>query len=109
MVTHTIAYQNSGAEAKLEPFLSNQQVVRFTDFEPNPKLQDAESALELLKSNPCDVVLAVGGGSAIDMAKLVCIFAAQQASPQEVIAGLPHLKPKQLPLIAIPTTAEKHQ
>ena len=103
LVTHTIAYQNSGAEAKLEPFLSN--VVRFTDFEPNPKLQDAERALELLKTNPCDVVLAVGGGSAIDMAKLVCIFAAQQAPPQEIIAGLPHLKPKQLPLIAVPTTA----
>ena len=105
LVTHTIAYQNSGAEAKLEPFLSTQHVVRFTDFEPNPKLQDAERALELLKTNPCDVVLAVGGGSAIDMAKLVCIFAAQQASPQEIIAGLPHLKPKQLPLIAVPTTA----
>ena len=105
LVTHTIAYQNSGAEAKLEPFLSNQSVVRFTDFEPNPKLQDAERALELLKTNPCDVVLAVGGGSAMDMAKLVCIFAAQQASPREVIAGLPHLKPKQLPLIAVPTTA----
>ena len=105
LVTHMIAYQNSGAEAKLAPILSNRHVVRFTDFEPNPKLQEAERALELLKTNPCDVVLAVGGGSAIDMAKLVCVFAAQQAPPQEIIAGLPHLKPKQLPLIAVPTTA----
>ncbi len=105
LVTHTIAYQNSGAEAKLEPFLADKHVVRFTDFEPNPKLRDAERALQLLQANPCDTVMAVGGGSAIDMAKLVCAFSAQQATPEMVIARLPHLKPIHLPLIAIPTTA----
>ena len=52
LVTHTAAYQNSGAEAKLEPFLSSRRVSRFTDFEPNPKLEDAERAVELAVNRP---------------------------------------------------------
>jgi alcohol dehydrogenase class IV len=50
LVTHTIAYQNSGAEAKLEPFLADKHVVRFTDFEPNPKLRDAEGARSIWRN-----------------------------------------------------------
>jgi alcohol dehydrogenase class IV len=105
LVTQTEAYEGSGASAIIEPFLSHRKVTRFTDFEPNPKLPDTERALKSLKANPCDAVIAVGGGSAIDMAKLVCAFAAQPGSPEEVISELPKLNPKQLPLIAVPTTA----
>lgn len=105
LVTHTEAYENSGASTQLRDALTNRRVVSFTSFEPNPKLHDAERAIELLKSSPCDAVLAVGGGSAIDMAKLICIFAAQETSPREAIADSTNLKPKTLPFIAIPTTA----
>ena len=105
LVTHPEAYENSGAGAKLRDALSSRRVLTFSSFEPNPKLPDAEVALDLLRANPCDAVIAVGGGSAIDMAKLVCLFAAQETSPRNVIENLSHLNPRTLPFIAIPTTA----
>ena len=41
LVTHTEAYENSGADAKLKEALSTRRVLPFTSFEPNPKLHDA--------------------------------------------------------------------
>ena len=43
----------------------------FTDFKPNPTLEDAERAAESFARLECDCVLAVGGGSAMDTAKFV--------------------------------------
>ncbi|MBT5926903.1 MAG: phosphonoacetaldehyde reductase [Verrucomicrobia bacterium] len=105
LVTHELAYQQSGAEAKLKKALAGRHVFRFTDFEPNPKLEDAERAVAFLKEQKYDAVLAVGGGSAIDMAKLSCAFHSQPDSPREVIADPSNLVAKSLPLIAVPTTA----
>ena len=61
------------------------EFIHFTDFTPNPKIEDAEKAVKY--SEGCGAVLAVGGGSAIDTAKYV------------------RLKSPGLPLIAVPTTA----
>ena len=105
LVTHSEAFENSGASAKLKRVLSSRGVLSFTQFEPNPKLPDAESAIELLHSHPCDTVLAIGGGSAIDMAKLICLFSAQSTPPRETIANASKLKPRTLSFVAIPTTA----
>ena len=40
-------------------------VIHFTDYTPNPKLEDAENAAKI----ECDVILSAGGGSAIDVGK----------------------------------------
>ena len=61
------------------------ELVDFTDFTPNPKLEGAEKAAGLAGS--CGLILAVGGGSAIDTAKYA------------------RLKNPGLPFVAIPTTA----
>ena len=41
--------------------------------EPNPKLALAKEGIRLCRSEECDVVLAVGGGSAIDTAKVISL------------------------------------
>ena len=43
----------------------------FTDFKPNPTLEDAKNAEDSFLLNKCASVLAIGGGSAIDVAKYV--------------------------------------
>lgn len=63
-------------------------VVLFWDFTPNPKEAESERAYELLHNSNCDALIAVGGGSAIDIAKAV----------KHIAGGV-------IPLIAMPTTA----
>lgn len=46
----------------------------FTDFSPNPKHEEIKKGVELFNSKNCDVILSVGGGSAIDVAKCIKIF-----------------------------------
>jgi len=62
--------------------------VRFSDFQPNPLYEEAEAGVKVLKSNGCDFIVAIGGGSSIDVAK--CIK---------------HFNGSDIPLMAIPTTS----
>lgn len=86
-----------------------EEKVKFSDFTPNPLYEQVCNGIELLKSSGCDTILAVGGGSAIDVAK--CIKLAVLAGEGNA-AIIPPLVSKRLPIdgakipfIAIPTTA----
>lgn len=83
--------------------------VKFSDFTPNPLYEQVCNGIELLKTSDCDTILAVGGGSAIDVAK--CIKLAVLAKegnaaiiPPLVSQRLP-IDGAKIPFIAIPTTA----
>lgn len=67
------------------------RVTEFLDFSENPKEEDAQAGLSLLKSDRPDVIIAVGGGSAIDTAKLI----RHKALAEDL----------EIPLWAVPTTA----
>ena len=86
-----------------------EEKVKFSDFTPNPLYEQVCNGIELLKSSNCDTILAVGGGSAIDVAK--CIKLAVLAEdgnaaiiPPLVSQRLP-IDGAKIPFIAIPTTA----
>lgn len=76
----------------------------FSGVTPDPTFQVVDDGLMLLKSSKCDSVLAIGGGSAIDAAKVMALSAANQKSPKQLIGILKSRKPS-LPLFVIPTTA----
>ncbi|MGB4375300.1 MAG: phosphonoacetaldehyde reductase [Defluviitoga tunisiensis] len=46
----------------------------FSDFENNPKYEDIIKGLELFKKNRHDVIISYGGGSSIDVSKLIKYF-----------------------------------
>ena len=86
-----------------------EEKVKFSDFTPNPLYEQVCNGIELLKQSQCDTILAVGGGSAIDVAK--CIKLAVLAKegnaaiiPPLVSQRLP-IDGAKIPFIAIPTTA----
>ncbi len=86
-----------------------EEKVKFSDFTPNPLYEQVCNGIELLKESHCDTILAVGGGSAIDVAK--CIKLAVLAKEGNA-AIIPPLVSQRLPIdgtmipfIAIPTTA----
>lgn len=83
--------------------------VMFSDFTPNPLYEQVCKGIDLFQITQCDSILAVGGGSAIDVAK--CIKLAVLAKegnaaiiPPLVSQRLP-IDGAKIPFVAIPTTA----
>ena len=105
LVADADAYRLSGAEAVAAPALQGRRLVRFDGFAANPRLVDAEKGLALFRRAPCDTLLAIGGGSAIDMAKLVGALAANDGPPAELATGKRPMHRHSPPLVAVPTTA----
>ena len=73
-----------------------------------PQIADVDSALEEARRNECDVVIGLGGGSAIDIAKAVAGLLANGGAPidyMEVIGQGRKITRPAAPWIAVPTTA----
>lgn len=106
LVTGKASYEKSGAKEFMESALQNKECVRFSDFEENPKYEDALMGTTIFLESDCDLIIAIGGGSSMDMAKLIRGFAVNKgANNLEIIEGSRKIPMKGKPLIMIPTTA----
>ena len=76
----------------------------FTDVEANPSVATVEKATEAYKESGADFIVALGGGSPMDVAKAVGVTAKYGGSITEY-EGAHKVPGKIVPLIAIPTTA----
>lgn len=98
------SYSSCGAESIINNALSaaNCTLTEFYDFSENPKFEDMERGVQVLKECNADIIIAVGGGSVLDMSKLIRFFSCYKGDVTdkcfEKIAEL-------LPLITMPTTA----
>ena len=99
------AYEFSGAAEPLQQCFRNRKVTWFSDFELNPKLEDVARGKELFLQQIPDVVIAFGGGSALDMGKLIASCSVEQGDLLELVTGKAALENESPPLIAIPTTS----
>ena len=77
----------------------------FSDFETNPKLKDIKKGISIFKKAKPNVVIAVGGGSVIDVAKAINALATNKSDPADYITGKEKITKPGKPLIAIPTTS----
>jgi len=106
LVTGKGSYHNSGAQDFIERALGSTAYVRFSEFEQNPKYEDVVLGTELFRESQCDIFIAIGGGSVIDMAKLINTFAANdQTDGLEIVTNSKRIVNRGKALIAIPTTA----
>ncbi len=70
----------------------------------DPKSDEVDGALTMLRRHSCDVILGLGGGSALDAAKAVGV-ATNYESVREIIGVTLARTPGTVPVLAIPTTA----
>lgn len=92
------------------PFLSIKQEIEhmdvphvvFNDFTPNPLYEDVCKGVDLFQNTKCDTILAVGGGSSLDVAKCIKLYC--QMSKDDIYLNQEY-KDTGVKLIAIPTTA----
>ena len=92
-------------ENKLKSMLLNYKYTRFYNFEVNPKIEDVEKGVEIIKREKCDFVICIGGGSVLDIGKIINILSKQKEEPSKYIKKELNLEKRGNKLIAIPTTA----
>ena len=90
------------APASLPSFFERSDVTHFTGFSPNPLYEEVEAGVEAFRASKADVIVAVGGGSAIDVAKCIKLFCRLDGSVNYLGQEWSDTK---VPLIAVPTTA----
>ena len=105
LVADPVAYEMSGARASLGHVLASRRVTVFREFQSNPNMGELLRGIELYRAGQRDVVLAVGGGTAIDLAKLIAFCAAQSVDPVDLIKSPTTGVRKGAPVVAVPTTA----
>lgn len=99
----------AGLLARLTDALNNgAQLPVYDATPPNPNEGAVRDAAALYKAESCDGLIALGGGSSIDLAKGVALLATHDGALKEyavIEGGGPKITARVAPLIAIPTTA----
>jgi alcohol dehydrogenase len=85
--------QGAGLEAAL-----------FTGVTPNPRLEEVAAGAVVYAEQGCDIIVAVGGGSAIDCAKCIGLLTANQSDIRDLV-GIDMVGAPMPPTICVPTTA----
>ena len=76
--------------------------VKFDDIKPNPTYETVVEGIRLFHENNCDKIIAVGGGSAMDVAKCIKLYSNMDDSVNYLKQTI---VPNDVELYAIPTTA----
>ncbi len=105
LVTGKNSYRSSNVNEPVNSILKKYSFTQYYDFDTNPNSKDVKKAFEYFKRENYDLIIAIGGGSVLDMAKIIKF---------SIINNLPFIDFKEkstsekyinIPLIAIPTTA----
>ena len=72
---------------------------------PEPSVADLQTAMDAARDTKADCVLAIGGGSALDVAKGAAALAPTQRTARDFFTGVAYVPDTGLPILAVPTTA----
>ncbi len=96
----------SGTAGKVTAVLDDAgtKYVVYDGVEPNPSVRIVNEAFDFFQKNGCNAIIAVGGGSPIDVAKAVSVLSANGGKIQDY-NGYNKSKKRGAPIIAVNTTA----
>ncbi len=78
------------------------EVLRFSDFTPNPLYESVVSGVAKFRESRSELIVAVGGGSAMDVAKCIKLYSNMD---DRTLYLSQTIVPNDIPLLAVPTTA----
>ena len=94
--------------ADIEQLLKKFNPILFANTPQNPTEEAVEDAVQVYLAEKCDGIIAIGGGSSIDLAKGVALLATHPGPIEQyavILGGLEKISSKVVPVIAVPTTA----
>ena len=77
-------------------------MVRFSDFQPNPLYESVVEGVKLLREEGCDSIIAVGGGSAMDVAKCIKLYSNMSGDGSSGDFLKQKAVPNSIPFLAVP-------
>ena len=92
----------------IQELLSQFNPILFAKTPQNPTEDAVEDAVQVYLAEKCDGIIAIGGGSSIDLAKGVALLATHPGPIEQyavILGGLEKISSKVVPVIAVPTTA----
>ncbi|MFJ3047417.1 iron-containing alcohol dehydrogenase [Herbaspirillum chlorophenolicum] len=109
LVVTDLGIRNAGLLDKVLGQLKDGAAVPvFDQTPPNPNEGAVRAAVAMFREADCDGIVAVGGGSSIDLAKGVAVCGTHEGPLKSfalIEGGLSNITAKTAPVIAIPTTA----
>jgi alcohol dehydrogenase class IV len=100
------SFQASGASRMLTSFGRRTRVRCWHGFSPNPDIHELARGLEAVEEMRPDAVVGVGGGSAMDMAKLLCVLeGVPRADLEDRVRSGAGSDVRRMKLVLAPTTA----
>jgi phosphonate metabolism-associated iron-containing alcohol dehydrogenase len=105
LITGQAIMRELGILDRVRALAGDRELSIYEGVEPNPEVRQAQEAADFARKHGAEVVLGIGGGSALDTAKVV---AAALPNGGEVVPLLEKQRPlssPSLPTVMVPTTA----
>ena len=94
-----------GVVDRLSVYLKGSTLVIFAEVEENPSIKTVDKGAAQCRENQCDLVIGLGGGSAMDAGKAIAMLQKNPGSIREYLDQERVCQTKGLPVITIPTTS----
>jgi alcohol dehydrogenase class IV len=105
LVTGRSSLRARGILQKVMDAIGQERVTLFDQVTPFPSPDLVDTAVAACRQVSADVVVAIGGGSAMDLAKATAILMAHEGKSREYATREKSLQRRGLPFIAVPTTS----
>lgn len=105
VVIERSAVSAAGVRTELEEALAGVQTVMFDDFRPNPTCEQGVQAARAAAGIRAQAIIAIAGGSGMDVAKIASLAARQASAAEDLARGRGVESAVPLPIIAVPTTS----
>lgn len=104
LFTGTGSFEHSPLKSYFDELAGTIAITRYSEFENNPNYNDLVKAVQKLSLDKPDLIIAAGGGSVMDFAKLVNIYLENQQALNRKVPSVANLRPV-APMVMIPTTS----
>ena len=105
LVTGRHSLRAQGTLERVVSDLGESRVALFDEVTPFPSPELVDRALEVCRAAEADLVVAIGGGSPMDLGKGVAMLMAHQGTSWEYASGEKTWQRRGIPFIAVPTTS----
>ncbi len=105
LVTGKSSYEDFGTKSRIDSMLQGKEVFHYSDFNQNPQLEDLLKGIELFHAFKPGIIIAIGGGSVIDTAKLLSVLSAEKETIKNIIKDKLPVPKRKISFIVIPTTS----